>query len=298
MNILCISHSDSGGNAYFTANAINSYTEHNAKAVRQEQSYLEYPFHLLGADEEMLIDLINAVDVLHIRDKWEWLPDVAFTKPAVVTFSGNSYRRHYAGLHKRCRSLKWLLTVSTLDLVLLNGAPWMPNPREDLTHLLHRNETFTVCHTPTFRDRKGTATIEQAVDNIGTADVDLLVVENQSYLNSVEARSKCHITIDQFRHGYGNSAIEAWAMNQPVISHAKKSPAIKELIRRRHLPLPWYDTPEHVRYIERNILRLRDDYAVYIANQENGRNWFMKYHHAPVVAQRAIKYYKMAMEMK
>ena len=293
MKVLHLSRYDSGGNGYFTAQAVNAYTEHRAMAVRDEQTYLAYPYNILHPSEETLKTLITGADILHIRDGWEWLPNEIYQKPVVITFSGNMYRRRFKELHQKCEEMGWMVTVSTIDLVLLNSAPWMPNPREDMSHDLFRRDKFCVCHTPTFRDRKGTATIEQALSDMD--DVELVIVEGKSYKESVAMRSQCHITIDQFRHGYGNSAIEAWAMAHPVIAYAKDSPEVVNLIREKFEHLPWCNSPEHVRYIKRWVTRLKDDSSNYRGWRDAGRRWFFKHHHAPQVAARAVKLYEMVL---
>ena len=293
MNVLHLSRFDSGGNGYFISQAINAYSEVKSRAVRMEQTYLNYPYDVLNPADDTLKNLIQNAHILHIRDGWEWLPDEIYQKPAVITFSGNTYRRRYKKLHQKCDEIGWMVTVSTIDLVLLNSAPWMPNHRQDIIQDLFRSDKFSVCHTPTFRDRKGTATIEQALADMD--DVELVIVEGESYQKSMLARSQCHITVDQFRHGYGNSAIEAWSMAQPVISYAKASPDVVPLIKNRFEYLPWCDCPEHVRYIKRWVTRLKDDASAYRGWRDAGRRWFFRHHHAPVVASRAIKLYEMVL---
>lgn len=293
VNVLHLSRYDSGGNGYFLSQAINAYTEHSSDAIRMEQTYLSYPYDCLAPDDQTLKAFIQDAHILHIRDDWEWLPNDIYQKPVVVTFSGNMYRRRYKELHQKCEEMGWMVTVSTIDLVLLNSAPWMPNPRADMTKSVFGNDKFIVCHTPTFRDRKGTATIEQALSDM--KDVELVIVEGKPYAECLLARMRCHATIDQFRHGYGNSAIEAWSMAQPVISYAKDSPEVVNLIQSKFGHLPWCNSPEHVRYIRRWVNRLKDDASNYRGWRDAGRRWFFKHHHSPVVAARAVKLYEMVL---
>ena len=293
MNILHLSKYDSGGNGYFLSQAIHTYTEHQSRALRAEQTYLSYPYDVLGTNESILTNLIAWADILHIRDNWEWLPNDIYDKPVVITFSGNMYRRRYKELHQKCAEMGWMVTVSTIDLALLNSAPWMPNARQDMTQDLFRNDVFSVCHTPTYRDRKGTETVEKALGDMD--GVKLVIVEGKPYRECLATRSRCHVTIDQFRHGYGNSAIEAWSMAQPVISYAKASPEVVPLIKDKFEYLPWCNSPEHVRYIRRWVTKLRDNESIYRGWRDAGRKWFFKNHHAPVVAGRAIKLYEMVL---
>lgn len=299
LKILCLSTADNGGNSHFIAEAVRQYTNHETKSVRLVNTYLDYPIDIFAPSESELINLIAWADVLHLRDNWFKLPPQVNDKPAVVTFSGNSYRRRFAFYRHNVKQRDWLTTVSTIDLTMISNstiAEWFPNPRED-KHWegLQRHEKFTVCQSPTFRERKGTATFEKAMDRMGCA---YDVIERTSYSDCLSRRSLCHVTVDQFRCGYGNSGIEAWSLGQPVIGHAGMFVGLGKLIDETFGFCPWLDCPENVKYLIRKIEALRDNPQIYSEWVDRGREWFLHQHSYKAVAERAVQFYEQALWMK
>ena len=296
MNILTLSYSDNGGNCFFLAQAINAHTEHTARSIRMEESYLHYPHDILKPGRDELLEMIEWADVVHVRENWHGLLPYHYCKPTVVTYSGNFYRRNPDRWHEQCKKLGFLITVSTVDLSVMRDAPWMPNTRPDECGNIKLDPSvFRVCHTPTFRDRKGTETVIAALKNL--PDVELVLVEKRPYADSREARRTCHLTIDQFRWGYGNSAIEAWACAQPVLSDAHMDKRVPMRLRGMlNNVLPWYPTPETVQDIRDAVIQMRDDSDVYCQNRRAGRSFYQAFHSQESVVQCALGFYEAVLD--
>jgi glycosyltransferase involved in cell wall biosynthesis len=281
MNILIIGSSDNGGASWWLSDAINKYTDHIARSVRMRQSYINYPFDVIAPKETELATLIKWADVIHARDKIS--PRLNLDgKVKVITFTQ---------LVPRMRAGGWTVTVSTPNLPAFYPADpptWLPSPREEMA-AGKKHKRFTVCHAPTYRYRKGTATIFEAFKAL---DAELEFIENVSYAECIRRKAKCHALIDQFRFGYGNNAIEAWALGMPVISGTEETDAAA--IEKICGPLPFISINENVGQIKDAVERLMSDKELYDTLACRGREFFYRWHHAPAVAKQCIEIYERA----
>lgn len=290
MNILIIGSSDNGGASWWLSDAINKHTGHAARSVRMRQSYINYPFDVIAPSKAELKQLIRWADVIHARDNIS--PRLNLDgKAKIITFTGRRYRRNAVNLVRKMRAGGWTVTVSTPNLPAFcpqDPPMWLPNPREEM-EAGEKHKRFTVCHAPTYRRRKGTATIFEAFKEL---DAGLEFIENVSYIECIRRKAKCHALIDQFRFGYGNNAIEAWALGMPVISGTEETDATA--IEKICGPLPFISINEDVEQIRDAVERLIDDREFCRRWADCGREFFYRWHHAPVVAKQCIKIYKEA----
>lgn len=286
MNILFLSVGDSGGNCYFHSEAINCYTPYQARAIRLMQTYLSYPHDLLKPDNGTIAQLIEQANVIHIRDRINGFV-IPGAKKRLITFSGMSYRRRARALIDDYANLGYKACVSTPDLIAYDKrATWIPNCREIMIPD-DKHDRFTVCHAPTFRNRKGTEAIIEACRIGGIA---LELIEGRSYLDCLKAKSRCHVLVDQFAYGYGNNAIEAWSMRMPVISGGAEQ-FIKPIRRLASGDLPFVQCVEDPGKILDCIVRLKDQ-GEYAHWADKGHDYFLRYHHSRVVAERLVKLYE------
>ena len=285
MNILLASVGDNGGGCWFLAHAINKYTAHYARAVRWQQTYIRYPCDVVEPTERDIERLENWADIIHIRDGAPLLEQSP--KFRAITFTGVSYRKKAALLVEHYARQR--VFVSTPDLLAYHPQPvWMPNTREAGVNV-GKHRPFTVAHAPTYRARKGTQTVIEACKLAG---VKLELIEGASYHECLRRKARCHLLIDQFSFGYGNNAIEAWALGLPVISGAVKPAFQAESRRLCSGELPYYDCKENVEELAAAIgafasnRPLRDEWAGI------GRDYFLRVHSAAAVAERAARAYE------
>jgi len=298
MKILLCANTDYGGGAWFLSQAINRYTDHEARHFRMRQSALEYPYHVLAPSPAEARALVDWCDVLHIRESEKFLPsDCLNKKPIVVTYCGRGYRKRAKRLIKAKHRVGWLVTVSTPDLPFYypDEPPlWIPNTREDMIdYPMQRYKQFTVAHAPTFRERKGTDMLIEAIQ--GLHNIDLELIEKVAYSQCLQRKAWCHLLFDQFANGYGNNTIEAWALGMPVITNDLATQFTHHLEEACGY-LPFVKAPKDVGALRETIDRLRRDEAFYREMLDKGRQFFFTYHHAPVVAKRAIEVYKMLLD--
>lgn len=300
MKILLCANTDYGGGTWFLAQAINRYTEHEARQFKMIQSALGYPYHILSPSRAEMRALVEWCDVLHMRETVKFLPSGCLRKqqrPTVMTYCGRGYRKSAKKLIESNRALGWVVTVSTPDLPFYYpGKPplWIPNTREDMIdYPSQKYHQFTVAHAPTFRERKGTETVIKAIQ--GLNDVGLDLIEKETYSQCLQRKAECHLLVDQFANGYGNNTIEAWALGIPVITNDEKTQFTHHLEEACGY-LPFVKAPEDAGALREIIDRLHKDKAFYAEMLEKGRRFFFTYHHAPAVAQRVIEIYEMALD--
>ena len=298
MKVLILGYGDNGGATWFVSQAINRYTDHVARGVRMVQNYLDYPHDILEPGAQRLRNLWAWADVVHVRDSAFFMPDGLPHKPTVVTYTGKSYRRNFVKHHRQCKERHWLATCSTIDMRAYYPADppiWLPNPREDMLDRADPDPgRFVAVHAPTMRERKGTATIIKAV--AGLEGVELELIEQTTYAECLRRKAAGHVVVDQFRMGYGNNAVEGWALGLPAIGGVMAEKFGRPLLEHAGY-LPYVKASETVESISHWLARLRDDPDFYRQARERGRAYFFQYHHAPVVAQKAVALYEQARDM-
>jgi hypothetical protein len=153
-------------------------------------------------------------------------------KPYLLTLHGVSgkpgdylkYRAQW--LHRAVQALqrqKQLQpVVSTLDLQVTTGLPWLPAPYDvsQLQKMRRQGKSLKIAHAPTHRAVKSTDKLIAAVDRLRSegAEVELDIIEGVAWAECLKRKATADIYFDQVLLGYGCNALEAWAMGIPVIA--------------------------------------------------------------------------------
>ncbi|MCJ7445379.1 MAG: glycosyltransferase family 4 protein [Methanotrichaceae archaeon] len=120
--------------------------------------------------------------------------------------------------------------VSTPDLLEWSpNAIWIPNPI-DLQKLQYigakeHSGSLRVVHAPSDRTVKGTDHVIRAIGELKKEgyNVEMVLIENQSYHEAISQYGKADIAVDQLLVGwYGVFAIECMALGKPVCVYIKK----------------------------------------------------------------------------
>jgi hypothetical protein len=192
--------------------------------------------------------------------------------------------------------------VSTVDLLLSvpagEHAEWIPQIVDlELIGLHagaargHRSRTqarrVVVSHAPTNRGIKGTRYVQRAALRM-RGNVRLDVISNRPWWECLFRKALSDVFVDQLHLGYGNNAIEAWALGLPVIAGA--SDAILDRMRAEYADgLPFLAaTPETVGERLAELVRdpdLRRGWA------DRGRAHLERYHHPDAWLGHAIRVY-------
>lgn len=208
---------DIGGSCYRTAAAFNRYRpDWEYRSYRGAPSYLQYPEHSPW-HWETIVNEWNTANVVHVHDH---IPRVGKRKPTVVTFHGTGFRET-PDQHMHLVEGATVL-VSTLDLWLQKPeTTWMPQI-DDLDWLATyrrpvEGKRLRIAHAPTNRPLKATEQLLAACENL---PVDVILIENMSWLECLTLKGTCDILFDQTMFGYGGNTVEAWGMGLPVICGA------------------------------------------------------------------------------
>ena len=212
---------DIGGVGYRSASALNRHQpEWEVTAYAGAPSYLQFPQHTPWQWGRIEAEW-EAGEVRHSHDH---RARVGRREANVITFHGTGFRENPSGALTHAGDARVL--VSTLDLWLQapDDVLWMPQ-MDDLDWLAtfrqpNITDRIRIGHAPTNRQLKGTDAFLTACAQLEAdgAPIDVVLIEGMSWLEALKVKGTCDVLFDQLVYGYGGNAIEAWAMNIPVIS--------------------------------------------------------------------------------
>jgi hypothetical protein len=225
VRILNASHvADTGGNGWRTAQAFARLApDWHYRSTCRTTNYLAYPRDLPW---ERAISEWKRADVVHVRDGFQAERLLrAPRRPTVIHQHGTQFRRHRDALLREQRQRRAIGLAATLDLYLMapDDLIWAP-ALYDLGELAAMRSPIDdgilrIAHAPTNRAIKGTDAFLRAVEALGhELPVELILVERASWSSCLAAKARADVYFDQVALGYGNNAIEAWGMGQPVIA--------------------------------------------------------------------------------
>ncbi len=221
-------------------------------AHRTAYEYMDYPVDIFwprvqedrrkGKEiEAEIARLVNDADILHLNNSWVaadyWRTHpltharMARNPPSLLHHHGSMFRNDPFKIMDRAKTRRWAQAVSTIDLQkpapdLLHWLPSAFNVAElqalAATYERQPGKTITIAHCPTNRGLKHTDLFLAACAELKAEGVklDVVLIENKSWRESLEAKAQADIVYDQLSFGYGCTSIEAWALGKPVISGA------------------------------------------------------------------------------
>jgi len=293
VNILILADGDWSGAGHALFEAVNDHTEHTARQVAHQRSYLGYDCDVFAPSRSELRDLIEWADVVNVHDSNDWLiPQDVPSRPTVATYHGSQYRARWPYYNALDAQRNRVSTALNLDLAML-GPKWLPRPMPDMKDARNgyrRNGAFRVAHAPTNRQIKDTETVIGALDALD--GVELVLIEGVSNDECIEIKAGCDLLVEEFKLGYGTNALENWAMGIPVVAHA--FPGILAFMQMSLGKLPFVDTP--LERLRDTVTHLRDSKSAYNAAQRKGRAYWKNYHEPSVVASKFIEICKESIQ--
>jgi hypothetical protein len=170
-------------------------------------------------------------------------------KPLIVHHHGTRFRRYPRRQYDQAAKVGALQVVSTVDLLTFvpsgGTAHWQPQnidiPKMAAVRAEHYapGEKVRVAHMPTNRAIKGTAHVLAAVRVLPIIEL-VWPRRPVPWETCLRMKATADIYADQFLLGYGNNAVEAWAMGIPVIAGAESS--LLPRMRAEWGELPFYRT--------------------------------------------------------
>jgi hypothetical protein len=217
-------------------------------------------------------------------------------KPYVVEHHGTGFRENVTAHLRDLADRGAIGLVSTLDLHVASGLAWLPAPipvDEYAAMKQPPTERILIAHAPTNRQIKSTAQVIEAVERLQAEGfpVELDLIERVPWTECLQRKAKADIYFDQVILGYGNNALEAWAMGIPVVAGAADE-TLDEM-ERRFGHLPFYHATEDTIYDALRELvespELRAEYG------RIGHEYVRRWHSEEVVVEQLKDIYRRAL---
>lgn len=282
------------------------------RSMAASATYLEYPFDL-PYRQALLEPLYDAADVIHLHNTLHGheFYDAGQGKPIVLMYHGSAFRAAPERYLAEARAVGAVQLCSTLDLerpgVAWLGAPYeldgpicavsnRPVPYSFAELRMRRfapTDKIRIAHAPTDRTVKGTGRVLAALRSLAERGlpIELVFIEGQPWATCLARKAMADIFVDQLVLGYGNNAIEAWAMGIPVVAGVA-DPRVRARMLRRWARLPFTEASEEtLEDVLEQLVRsaaMRAEYAA--IGTEHVRRW----HDAAVVVPRLQQLYRSA----
>jgi glycosyltransferase involved in cell wall biosynthesis len=222
---------DTGGVGIGIVSAFRKHApDWDVRFVRRTNNYINYPADIEwladgDAVEKHVLELNEQADVIHFFLKCVPLPGWD-TKGIVLHHHGTAFRRNALSLLKWAEDHRAISIASTMDLVALapDTVTWLPNPYDLELMASYRvgyvpSSVLRISHAPTSRNVKGTSDFTEAFALFRQVVPSALdVIERVTWTECLVRKAKSDLYYDQALLGYGNNAIEAWAMGIPVMA--------------------------------------------------------------------------------
>lgn len=294
MKILQLSTIDLGGVAIKLKKAISEHTEHECRALRGNDNYIEYEGDVTSYDQGERRELIEWADIVHCHEfpaLWEF----AKGKPVVWHLHGGYYKQNHRSMNRLFDAEGLRVVVASLDLLALRPtATWFPPPIELAPLAAYRqppNGTFRLVQTTTHEY----GMILPPSLNGFTGELD--VAYHVTHSEALRRKGRASVVFDQWSGpmetawqtgALGISGLEAMAMGIPVLSSGPE----KLLIELRKLwgELPFMPTTPEELPLHLKTLQESPGLMEYWAKR--GLAHVKKWHDPATVAKQAISVYE------
>jgi len=285
MNILCVSLFDNGGQLQQLTNALNKYTDHNARHLNFKQTWLNYDVDIKALDyrNEELNKTLEDRDFFIfselVPERFKEL-DFELKRTNTIIRCFGSTTRNQLDTYRHDWSTGFVTFVSggfdpTIHPYLGFVAYHIPNIYEFSEFpKIKKGNRIKVCQAVTNADVKSTTKVVDTLWNLERDyGIDPIIIHGIPWKDSLKIKATCNITIDQFKlGGYGSSAIESMFLKNVVVS--RLSPFVKSM----HPDIPIVQATE--KSLSETIIKLISDVDKLDEIGENGRDYAIKEHDA------------------
>ena len=228
MNCLIFCYFDNGGQGIALCDALNKYTDHTARCVTVHQTYLDYKTDVCLSDGDSMpddeFDFFIMSEHLPETIKYTNVLKSATPTNTIIRTGGSTVRKNLGYYAHRQRVEGWTYTGAYHDSTLSSKLSIAPTtnilPIDEMPDPKPNGDKLRVAFAPT-KSAKG---IDEFASVIRQLEKEYDCVEGvpiigKTWKESVEIKSTCHITFDQFMiPTYANSAIESMYLRHHVIS--------------------------------------------------------------------------------
>jgi hypothetical protein len=285
---------DTGGQGTRLKTLLERHTSLEVRSAIVKPTYLGYPTDRVVASDEETQALFDWADVLHLRHVltgWEKFSGIR-ARPTFLHHHGAHFIDHHRRIYTSADALGIRQFVSGLEMQTLErGTTWLPQPH-DLDALAairaaeyRPSDVIRIAQAPT-RESKGWKLVQTAVRRLAHRyPVEFDLIHGVSWDECLRRKARADILVDQVgpgAYGYGNNAVEAWAMGIPVISEAP-DPAVRSLMLDTWTRLPFFEVHAE-RTIERALRALIADDGLRGEYAMRGLGHARLYHDYPAIA--------------
>lgn len=287
---------DTGGQSIAIKRAFDRHAPGwSVRSVAATSNYIGYeadlPFQTATIQKHYdEADLVHFHNKLNGRAEW----DRGQNKPTILHHHGTRLRT--TAPQARAEGIKIGATelVSTIDLLpFAPGSEWLPSPHDGKYYESfrnpHRGRAIRIAHAPTDRNVKQTDELLRAMTSLSRSyDIELDLIEHKPWRVCLSRKGRADIFFDQLWLGYGQNAIEAYAMGIPVVAGARFLETKAKMLETWG-ELPFVDGGEDLEGTLARLIEskeLRDEYG------ERGRAHFAKYHDEAQVVERLKRIWK------
>lgn len=297
--ILLFSVLDNGNQLQHLAEALRKYTKHDAIHINVEQTFLDYDADVKlhpSMDYKRFRELLDRVNDCDFFIFSEVLPtdlkDILNTFLVYNKINPSNTIIRTAGSYKILEPKKLLHAWTHEDWMFAGPySDWFISgrvgrvapvnyicPIDKIPARKTSGDKIRICFS-TMREEKGAPQFNSVMEKITSRydHVEKVFIYRASWRKSVEIKSTCDITFDQFMlNHYANSAIEGMYLGHAVLSD------VRSWCRMLHPDLPIISV--------KNERELYDSLVDLIENKEldrigaEGRRYVLKHHHPKVVA--------------
>ena len=306
--ILC-GGADTGGQGIRIRTAFARFRpDWEVRSVTAGDNYMGYERDVFWSNNvDQIAALYERADVIHVRNtfdahrRFEKKRHNRRRKPVVIHHHGSMFRTDHSYLMAQARALHAVGLVSTIDLLKYSPKEltWLPIPHdvEELARLRQNTvrdpDKVIIHHSPTSRKVKDTALFMQVGDELMDKypHVECRVVEEVTWKRNLELKAEADIVYDQLQLGWGNNALEGWAMGLPVVAGVE-DPAARALMTRTLGELPIVEASRGSLYAVLEDLVLHPEKRA--AAGQRGLDYVRRWHDHQVVVPRLVEAYERA----
>lgn len=221
-------------------------------------------------DDAAVRESMAWADTLVIHNDPAVYDRVGSHRNVIVHHHGSRFRSDPVRISEQAVRIGARQVVSTVDLLLHvpagHSVKWFPQivdveRMQEIRSVTPRPSRPTVVHAPTNKHIKGTRHVIGAKRDLRD-EMDIQIVMHQPWWACLMAKAKADVFVDQLNLGYGNNAIEAWAMGIPVMAGA--TPDILAIMRSTFGETPFHVTDDK---------SLVSDLRAFMADDDLRRHW-------------------------
>lgn len=294
LRVLNYAYRDDGLAASRFHTALNRTTPHSSVFFKVRPGPFNVPTQYdVGWDHSALVSAVKTTDVIHIHSlmsvHFPARPDV----PIVFHHHGTRLRTNAEKYTEEAKRRHALVLVSNLELLSWTGdypAEFLPNamPVGRYRALASQHGPydgrglFRVAHSPTAREKKGTAAFLEACERLRARGfpIEPVLIEGMSHRQALDAKASCHAAFDSFWLGIQCSGLEAAAMGMPVVAG---DGVVAARYRERFGAVP-YTFADSCDALEDALRRLMEDPLFYVEEASRVHNYVKDNHDESAVA--------------